>query len=164
MWNFFLRRTDLFEQLALDTLQRIFCTPKLKSEWISHRSQATDFFDVVFCSHVLEHVPDDRKAMREPARVLKPGGWAVIMVPCYLEGGPTFEDFTVTAPAERLKLFGQEDHVRLYGNDFVDRLRESRFEVRVLHASDFMTPDEIIRLSITAFSGDVFLCTKHSRE
>ena len=84
-----------------------------------------NFFDVIFCSHVLEHVPNDRRAMQEFSRVLKHEGWAVIMVPCFPERGKTFEDPSVTDPAERLRLFWQEDHVRLYGNDFVERLEAS---------------------------------------
>jgi SAM-dependent methyltransferase len=67
-------------------------------------------FDVIYCSHVLEHVPQDRRAMRELARVLKPGGWAVLAVP--IKGEKTFEDASVTAPEERERLFGQFDHVR----------------------------------------------------
>jgi hypothetical protein len=63
-------------------------------------------------------------------------------------------------PAERLRLLMQEDHVRLYGNDFVDRLKESGFTVQVYHASDFISPSEIARSNITAQSGDAFLCTK----
>jgi ubiquinone/menaquinone biosynthesis C-methylase UbiE len=77
-------------------------------------------FDVIYCSHVLEHVPDDRKAMREFARVLKPEGWAVFMVS--LSEEHTIEDPSITSPAERERLFGQHDHVRRYGPDFKDRL------------------------------------------
>src|SRR5205814_9838929 len=67
-------------------------------------------FDVIYCSHVLEHVPDDRKAMREFCRVLRDDGWAVLLVP--ITARSTFEDPTVTTPEERLRLFGQVDHVR----------------------------------------------------
>lgn len=84
-------------------------------------------FDVIFCSHVLEHVPNDRKAMRELYRVLKPGGWAMLQVP--IARKTTFEDAGVTTEAERLRVFGQEDHVRIYGEDYVDRLEEAGFDV-----------------------------------
>jgi ubiquinone/menaquinone biosynthesis C-methylase UbiE len=84
-------------------------------------------FDVVYCSHVLEHVPDDRKAMREFYRVLKSNGWAVLLVPIIVE--KTFEDPSIDKPKDRLRLFGQSDHVRKYGRDYVDRLRESGFSV-----------------------------------
>ena len=70
-------------------------------------------FDVLFCSHVLEHVRDDRKAMSEMFRVLKPGGWAVIQVP--IATHRTIEDPSITDPRERERLYCQSDHVRLYG-------------------------------------------------
>lgn len=86
-------------------------------------------FDIVICSHVLEHVPDDRRAMSELRRVLRPGGVAVIMVP--LEEGldETYEDPSIDTDAGRLIHFGQEDHVRLYGRDFRDRLRSAGFSL-----------------------------------
>lgn len=84
-------------------------------------------FDVVYCSHVLEHVSDDRQAMREFFRVLKPGGWGILQVP--VTAPVTFEDPTVTSPEERTRLFGQHDHVRRYGPDYVDRLRDAGFDV-----------------------------------
>ncbi len=77
-------------------------------------------FDVILCSHVLEHVDDDKKALREFWRVLKHNGRAFIMVPITAE--VTFEDPTIVDPKKRFIVFGQEDHVRRYGHDFVDRL------------------------------------------
>ena len=87
-------------------------------------------FDVILCSHVLEHVPEDRQAMRELFRVLKPGGWAMIQVP--ISSKPTFEDPSITNPAERERLFWKTDHVRLYGLDISDRLRAAGFEVETV--------------------------------
>jgi predicted SAM-dependent methyltransferase len=118
------------------------------------------YFDVIYCSHVLEHVPNDRQAMREFVRVLKPTGWAAIMVPYIPDRGETFEDFSVTNPTERLRVFGQEDHVRIYGNDVVDRLSDAGFKVRVVRRQDFLSSLEIARFNLTVHSGDVFLCTK----
>jgi len=87
-------------------------------------------FDIILCSHVLEHVPDDRKAMRELFRVLKPNGFAIVNVPIALNINQTYEDFPIMDPAERLKHFGQEDYVRIYAKrDFADRLREAGFTV-----------------------------------
>jgi SAM-dependent methyltransferase len=80
-------------------------------------------FDVVICSHVLEHVDDDRAAMRELRRVLKPDGVAIVMVPVDRARAETYEDPSITAPADRLREFWQEDHLRLYGRDLADRLR-----------------------------------------
>jgi SAM-dependent methyltransferase len=85
-------------------------------------------YDVMLCSHVLEHVPDDRAAMREMFRLLRPGGWLVAQVPLYA-GDTTVEDPDCADPAERLRRFGQADHIRIYGRDFYDRLREAGFEV-----------------------------------
>lgn len=86
-------------------------------------------FDAVFCNHVLEHIPDDRAAMRELLRVLAPGGWAVLQTPLDPARASTFEDPRVTTPEERLRVFGQRDHVRIYGRDLFDRLRESGWAV-----------------------------------
>jgi ubiquinone/menaquinone biosynthesis C-methylase UbiE len=87
-------------------------------------------FDVAFCNHVMEHVDDDIKAMSEIRRVLKPGGWAIIQVP-FFEPVPdqTFEDPSIQSPSEREKAFGQDDHVRMYGKDYPDRLRQAGFKV-----------------------------------
>ena len=88
-----------------------------------------DFFDVILCSHVLENVPDDARAMRELCRVLRPTGWAILQVPILLER--TDEDPSITDPAERLRRFAQRDHVRAYGPDYADRLRAAGFEVHL---------------------------------
>src|SRR5690349_13732416 len=74
-------------------------------------------FGAVICSHVLEHVEDDRRAMGEILRVLRPGGWAIVMAPVDPTRAVTLEDPSAVTEAERLRLFGQHDHLRLYGND-----------------------------------------------
>jgi hypothetical protein len=86
-------------------------------------------FDAVLCSHVLEHVGDDRRALAEIGRVLKPEGWAALLVPVEASLEATYEDRGIVAPAERQRAFGQEDHVRLYGRDFPARVREAGLEV-----------------------------------
>ena len=83
-------------------------------------------FDLVICSHVLEHIPDDQRAMREMHRILRDAGTLIVMVP--LAGERTDEDFSITTPQERLERFGQADHVRIYGRDIKDRLDASGFE------------------------------------
>jgi ubiquinone/menaquinone biosynthesis C-methylase UbiE len=103
-----------------------------------------DTFDVIYCSHVVEHIPDDRRALRELYRVLKPGGWAMIHAPILRE--TTFEDASVTSPEERTRVFGQWDHVRSYGEDYVDRLREAGFEVSVERFIDSFSDEEVERL------------------
>ena len=102
-------------------------------------------FDLILCSHVLEHVPDDRRAMTEIHRVLAPGGMAILMVPIALDHATTDEDPSVTDPQERIRRFGQFDHVRLYGRDYVDRLKSAGFEVVEDAMTERMSPTEIFR-------------------
>jgi SAM-dependent methyltransferase len=95
-------------------------------------------FDCFICSHVLEHVPRDRQAMRELRRILKPGGWGIVMVPIFKSLISTIEDPAATDPADRLRRFGQEDHVRAYAKaDFVERLGSAGFSVRQLGRGNF---------------------------
>ena len=75
-------------------------------------------FDVIFCNHVLEHIPDDTTALKELYRVLKPGGWGIFQVPQDLSREKTFEDNSITDKRERARIFGQYDHVRIYGRDY----------------------------------------------
>ena len=89
---------------------------------------ADESFDVIFCNHVLEHIEDDRKAMRELYRVMKKGGWGILQVPMKNSLEKTYEDFTITDPKERQKHFGQYDHVRWYGMDYFDRLKSVGFD------------------------------------
>jgi len=86
-------------------------------------------FDVVICNHVLEHVDDDAKAMREMYRILKPNGFAILQVPMDTDNPKTMEDPTVTDPKERERLYRQKDHVRLYGLDYANRLSNAGFKV-----------------------------------
>jgi len=118
-----------------------------------------DHFDAIYCSHVLEHVANDREAMQEFHRVLRCGGWAILHVP--LEPGltATFEDLSITDPHERLKLFGQEDHVRLYGADYADRLREAGFAVRAISSSSVVGEKNVRKWGIDK-AESIFLCTK----
>jgi SAM-dependent methyltransferase len=116
-------------------------------------------FDVIYCSHVLEHVPDDRTAIRECFRILKLGGWAILLVP--VSGDKTFQDLSITDPAERVRLFGQDDHVRQYGADFVDLLKEAGFMVKETVASDFLSKEEVLRMGLgNRGAGAIFYCTK----
>ncbi len=85
-------------------------------------------YDVLICNHVLEHVDNVDKAFSEIKRVLKPGGWAILMVPINPDVD-TFEDPSVTDPEERKRLFGQYDHVRQFGRDYADVLSKAGFKV-----------------------------------
>lgn len=86
-------------------------------------------YDVILCNHVLEHIPDDTKAMQELYRVLKPGGMAILQIPQDLKRATTFADDSITDQKERAKIFGQYDHVRIYGRDYFDKLRSIGFKV-----------------------------------
>lgn len=88
-------------------------------------------FDFVICNHVLEHVEDDRKAMSEIRRVLKRTGHAILQVPLSFTLEHTFEDSSIATRQERYRAFGQQDHVRVYGRDYVSRLAEAGLSVRV---------------------------------
>lgn len=167
-WLFMQKRTDLFDgrpkkmlhvapEKALGKLfQEVptidYLSGDLNPEVAMVKMDITDIqlpnntFDVIYCSHVLEHVPDDRKAMRELYRVLKPGGWAILHVPILRE--VTYEDPSVTTPEERLRVFGQSDHVRMYGLDYADRLREAGFDVSVEPFVDTFSAEEVERLGL----------------
>jgi SAM-dependent methyltransferase len=177
-WEYFERMTNLFDGERKEVLhiapEPIFernLTKRLGSGYLTadlYNPQAMvkmditninypdDNFDVIYCSHVLEHVLDDRKAMQELCRVLRPDGWALLLVPITAE--KTYEDERITDPTERLKHFGQEDHVRRYGSDFVDRLTESGFHVKEIGASDFLDDSEVERMGLDC-PDKLYLCT-----
>jgi SAM-dependent methyltransferase len=179
IWLYFCRFTDLFTrngkilhvapELCLgSSLQKRLRGNYFSADLMSPRAMIkmdiTDiqfpdaFFDVIYCSHVLEHVLDDKKALREFFRVLKPDGWAILLVPIF--GEKTIEDTRVTEPAERLRLFGQEDHVRIYGRDYIDRLREAGFTVKIESAPDLFSLDDIHYMGLTVSCGDIYFCSK----
>jgi SAM-dependent methyltransferase len=133
---------------------------KIKMD-ITSIDYSDDSFDFIYCSHVLEHIEDDRKAMRELSRVVKKDGWAILLVPIMTKG-PTEEDFSIIASEERMQHYGHPDHVRNYGNDYKDRLEESGWKVTIIHAKDFLTPQEIEIMGITKAAGEIYFCTKAS--
>ena len=107
----------------------------LNSPLVDIRIDITDmnfkdnYFDIIICNHVLEHIPNDKKAMSELFRVLKYGGWAILQVPISKLIEKTFENFSITSPEEREQYFGQSDHVRIYGIDYKERLENIGFKV-----------------------------------
>ena len=180
VWIYFERRTDLFDGRAKQVLhvapepclerrlrQRLgagYLTADLDPRRARVRLDVTDIplpdasFDVIYASHVFEHVPDDRRAMRELHRVLRPGGFAVLIVPITVAA--TLEDPSLPPP-ERARRFGQADHVRRYGPDYVDRLREAGFRVEAISAAD-LVPEaaDRVRLGVTAAAGEIHRCTR----
>ena len=100
-------------------------------------------FDVILCNHVLEHIPDDTKAMQELYRILKPKGLGIFQIPQDLNRETTFEDDSITDRTERARIFGQYDHVRIYGRDYFEKLRRIGFKVEEVDYTAQLTNDEI---------------------
>lgn len=113
----------------------LYETADLHQRGVTHQVDMTDLpmvdatYDVVIANHLLEHIDDDRKAMRELFRILKPGGVAVITVPINPSRHETYENLAITDPDQRFAHFGGEDHKRYYGLDFDDRLTEAGFTI-----------------------------------
>ena len=109
----------------------------------------SDSFDIVFCNHVLEHIPDHTKAMQELYRVLKPKGFGVFQIPQDLNREKTFEDNTITDPKKRAEIFGQYDHVRIYGRDYFDKLRSIGFTVNEIDYTKKIAPELVERFALS---------------
>lgn len=102
-------------------------------------------YDLILCNHVLEHIPDDTKAMQELYRIMKTGGMGIFQIPQDLSRETTFEDNSITDPKERARIFGQYDHVRVYGRDYFDKLRSIGFRVIEEDYTKKLTPEEVTR-------------------
>jgi SAM-dependent methyltransferase len=105
-------------------------------------------FDTIFASHVLEHIENDRQAMQELLRILRPGGFAFLQVPMDTALPKTLEDPEIRLPRERLRVYLQEDHVRLYGRDYMDRLTDVGFVVQVENPAQSLPRDQARRYGI----------------
>lgn len=102
-----------------------------------------DTFDVILCNHVLEHIPNDTKAIQELFRVMKPGGWGIFQIPQDINRAKTFEDNTITDKKERARVFGQYDHVRIYGRDYFDKLRSVGFRVEEVDYTNTLPKEDV---------------------
>lgn len=171
LWLYLQRETDFFEK-RYDVLhvapEQCFLsrfresdnlkltTTDLESPIVDIKADITNLpfpdssYDVVLCNHVLEHIPDDRAAMSEIFRVLRPGGWAILQVPMENERAVTYEDDTITDREERTRIFGQYDHVRVYGQDYFDRLRSVGFDAQGVDYTSTLTTDEVGRYRLAA--------------
>ena len=121
-------------------------------------------FDLVIVGHVLEHIPDDARALRELFRVTRPGGRAVLQHPIEY-AFPTYEDWTITAPEVRADAFGQHDHVRVYGRDFPERVRAAGFDVERVRYEELVLPETVECHGLRDAQGtlkadDIYVCTK----
>lgn len=113
---------------------------------------------LVWCSHVLEYIYDDRKALSEIYRVLEPGGLLVLQVP--IDGDLTYEDPNVTSSEDRLAKFLHEEHVRLYGLDLKRRLEQAGFECSVLRSSLLTSQERVLYAVDAKFYREIFLCRR----
>lgn len=166
LWLYLKRETDFFtaplkvlhfapEQAFYKRFRKLknldYTTTDLNSPLADVKADICDLpfednsFDVIFCNHVLEHIPDDTKAMQEMYRILKPGGWGVFQIPQDLKRATTFEDNSITDRKERAKIFGQYDHVRIYGLDYFEKLRTIGFMVEEIEYTSKMASEELER-------------------
>lgn len=186
LWHFLQNDTDLFKRTNIKLLhpapEKLFYQKFNQSNNIQYTSidlypelydygsktikmDLTDIkfdnesFDVIICNHVLEHIPNDAKAMSEMYRVLKKDGWALINVPIDINREVTFEDININNPEKQLELFGQPDHVRIYGKDYITRLEKAGFVVKPIKYAEKFSPNELFKYGIKA-SEIIFYCTK----
>ncbi|MDP2362954.1 MAG: methyltransferase domain-containing protein [Ignavibacteria bacterium] len=157
---------DYATQTALQRLKNIYYysvdlnSPlAIKKNDITNLEFKDNYFDAIICYHVLEHVENDRKALSEMLRVLKPNGWAILQSPIEIDRATTFEDHTITKPQERKRIFGQEDHVRIYGRDYTTRLEESGFVVKEDDFINNLTQFEKEKYLLNS-SEVIYFCTK----
>lgn len=166
LWLYLTRETDLLTTFprTLHIAPEVCIMRHLKPHFASHPGQyitadlespladlhfdvqqiplADNSVEVILCNHLLEHVADDRAAMREMYRILRPGGWGILLSPVELDREQTYEDDSITDPAERTRIFGQYDHRRIYGNDYVERLRQAGFDaLDIDYAANFTEAD-----------------------
>lgn len=120
-----------------------------------------NYFNAVICNHVLEHVSNDKQAMKEFFRVLKPGSWAILQVPIAYTNAETFEDSNITTPEDREKYYGQNDHLRLFGRDYPERLREAGFDVDCIDFVNAFSMEDRLRYGLDEKDGIIYLCKKN---
>jgi SAM-dependent methyltransferase len=176
IWLYLRARTDLFDGRA-KSLLHVAPEPELSARLATVRHLryvtadlaphamvqldvtrvpfADESFDVIYASHVLEHVEDDTGAMREFRRVLRPGGWAILQVPMF-PLPVTLEDPAVRTPEDRERVYGQWDHVRMYGRDYADRLGQAGFGVTADGFVQSIATEEVERMGLVA--EDIYLC------
>ena len=135
--------------ISYDTIDLNSPLAKIKAD-ICNLPLEDNMYDFILCNHVLEHIDDDIKAMSELYRVLKKGGIGIFQIPIDINRDKTFEDSSIKNPKERNKVFGQYDHVRIYGTDYYDRLRSVGFSVEQVKYSDNLTKDEIKKYCLSS--------------
>jgi SAM-dependent methyltransferase len=182
LWLYLLNRSNIFrEKLKVLHFAAEFCfterfrelknldyvtadidggyTPGMEKLDITSIEKPDNSYDVVLAIHLLEHVEDDAKAMREVYRVLKPGGWAILDPHMNPTLEKTFEDPSITSPEDRKRFFNQDDHYRVYGRDLKDRLETAGFEVKPDYYLGTLDQRTIQKLFLIT-PGTIYLCRK----
>lgn len=180
IWLYLKTRTNIFRdpltvlhiapeyifQKSLSQLSNLnYLSVALNSRFAMAKMDITDIsyednrFDAILCSHVLEHIPDEQAALRELFRVLKPGGWAILQSPINHEIDKTIEDLSITSPQDRERLFGQFDHVRMYGRDYPTRLERAGFTVKEDSVVGDLDTDQIRKHGLRT-DEYIYFCTK----
>jgi len=159
---------DYSTQKKLKSLKNInYSSIDLESKLAMYKADLTKIpfddnkFDAILCYHVLEHIEDDKKAISELFRILKPNGWAILQTPIDTNREHTFEDFTITSPEARKKVYGQSDHVRIYGKDYPLRLRKAGFYIKGDTFVNNFSESEITKYALDK-NETIFFCTKLS--
>ena len=169
--TFFLRNIKLLHFSPNNSLKNLFrnhnniryITTDLNSSNILIRNDITNLsfknniYDVIICSHVLEHIKNDNLALKELYRVLKTKGWGIIQIPLNRERKKTYENQKILKPKDRLIHFGREDHVRIYGLDFKQRVEKVGFHVRVIDYAKNLGPKNIKKFGLNANERFYFL-------
>jgi SAM-dependent methyltransferase len=125
-----------------------------------HNDAPDNTYDAIICNHVFQYIADDKKAMQEVYRIMKPGGWGILQVPLDKTKEVTYEDATITDPIEREKAFGLKEHVRFYGMDYGTKLKAAGFDVFIDDYTSAFSDDEIFKYGF--WKGDpIYRVYKH---
>lgn len=155
---------ERYLEQKLRTISKFYLTADLEGKSVDVKMDIAKIpfennsFNLILCSHVLEHVDDDRKALKELLRILRLNGTALIIIP--VERKNTYEDPSIKDPEERQKVFGQKDHVRIYGEDFIERITEAGFSVNNYQSKDLFSECDQIKYGIKIESDRLYVCKK----
>ncbi|MBU4580790.1 radical SAM protein [Patescibacteria group bacterium] len=130
----------------------------MQKENLTHLSFEDNSFDIIICNHVLIYIEEDKKAMKELYRILKPKGFAILQEPVFRDKNKTFENFAITDPKERENIFGGFNHVRTYGKDYISRLMNAGFKVKINNFSKSLKKEEAKKFSLS--KEDIYICSK----
>lgn len=171
MWLYLQQKTDFFtaskkvlhvapEQCFIHKFRKLknldYSTADLESPLADYKCDVQNMpfdkntFDILICNHVLEHVPDFHLALSEILRVIKPGGYAILQVPADFDREKIFEDNSITDKAQRTEIFGQYDHLRVFGLDYPEILKRAGFIIDEPNFTDLITVEEKTRYGVNS--------------